>query len=114
MTHHICAEDGSVGEGIRLILTVKSDLDQHGLGQAVRDAVAEFVSSGTRRAEDCLDATCGNFNWGDLYLWLPEDIQKAHGFEILSADTTDFITCHNESLLPEGFEYDVQKGGCHA
>lgn len=112
MTHHICAEDGSVGDGIRLILTVRSDLDQHSLGQAIRDAVAEFVNSPD--AETCLAATCGNFNWGDLYLWLPEDIQKAHGFEILSADTTDFITCHDESLLPEGFEYDAQKGGCPA
>lgn len=110
MTHHICAEDGSVGEGIRLILTVRSDLDQHGLGQAIRDAVAEFVSSGSRASTDCLDATCGCFNWGDLYLWLPEEIQKTHGFEILSADVTDCIVCHDESLLPEGFEYKDQKG----
>lgn len=84
-----------------LILRVKSDLPSSSLEQAARDAVKDFLENGGLEADNALSATCGNFDWGGLALWLPERFAKAHGFEILDASVADLTVRHGESLLPE-------------
>lgn len=87
-------------DGPSLVLQVKSDLPSGSLEQAARDAVKDFLENGGPEAGNAMSATCGNFNWGDLALWLPEKFAKAHGFEILGASVADLTVHHDESLLP--------------
>lgn len=82
------------------VLRVKSDLPSESLEQAAKDAVKDFLENGGLEADNAMSATCGNFNWGDLALWLPEKFAKTHGFEILDARVADLTVCHDESLLP--------------
>lgn len=86
------------------ILRVKTDLDIDGLYTAIHEAVAEFLSDQNyaNAAENALSATRGKFTWNDLALWLPEDIQKRHGFEILDATTEIYAVGGPNSLLPDG------------
>lgn len=83
-----------------LVLQVKSDLPSGSLEQAARDAVKDFLENGGLEADNAMSATCGNFNWGDMALWLPEKFARAHGFEIMDARVADLTVCHDESLLP--------------
>lgn len=84
-----------------LVLRIKSDLPSGQLEQAARDAVKDFLENGGSEADNALSATCGNFNWGDMALWLPEKFAKAHGFEIVDSCVADLTVCHDESLLPQ-------------
>ena len=84
-----------------LVLRVKSDLPTSSLEQAAKNAVKDFLENGGLEADNAMSATCGNFNWGDLALWLPEKFARAHGFEVLDARVADLAVHHDESLLPE-------------
>ena len=84
-----------------LVIRVRSDLPSEDLARAARDAVKDFLEHGGLEAGNAMSATCNNFNWGNLAMWLPEKFARAHGFEILDAGVADLTVCHDESLLPE-------------
>lgn len=88
------------------ILRVKTDLDIDALYNAVHEAVAEFLSEHRNDAENALSATNGKFTWNDVAMWLPDGIQKRHGFEILDATTEIYAIDGPHSLLPDGAACD--------
>lgn len=83
-----------------LSVRIKSGLPLQDLKPAIKDAVTDFLENEPDKSETALSATGGNFNWGDMVLWLPEGYAKAHGFEVLDAAPVDLVVDHDESLLP--------------
>ena len=83
-----------------LSIRIRTDLPLGDITRAVKDAVTDFLENGGNGADTALSATGGNFNWGDMALWLPESYAKAHGFEVLGASPVDLVVAHDQSLLP--------------
>ena len=70
---------------IRLRFTDKKTADNY--ESAVKDAVKEFIR--TDDGKKALTETCGNFNYDDAVLYLPEAICLKHGFRIIESITAD-------------------------
>lgn len=90
-------------DGVPFLIEVRSGLAGKDLADAMRAAARDFLSRCTLERDNALNATGNRFDWGDLALWLPDGIAKAHGFEILD---THLVTAaaaveRDESLLPK-------------
>lgn len=89
-----------------LTIRVRSDMGREDLELEIREAVKDFVETPGAARDNALEATGGKFAWGDLAMWLPADIARDHGFEILDTATEEFTVDYNGSLLPKGFQWD--------
>lgn len=67
---------------------------------AVKSAVSDFLK--TARGKEALKETNGSFNYGDFVNFVPDTICKRHGFTVEDVITSDIVTEHDESLLPDG------------
>ena len=65
---------------------------------ALRNAVKEFVTSGTENAKEALDYACGGYNWGDAMSSVPDKLFMKHGLARLYSETVDVFVEHDEVL----------------
>ena len=65
---------------------------------ALRNAVKEFVNSGTEESEKALDYACGGYNWGDVCISVPDEIFVKHGLTRICKDTVNVFVDHDEIL----------------
>ena len=96
MNVYLIAHDDT--ENTDLVMSIRTDLPERELVQAIGEACREFASSDTAEARNALSAASGHFNWGDMALWLPREYQTRHGFEILDAATAAIRVNRNEVL----------------
>ena len=66
--------------------------------QALRNAIKEFVCSGTEEAKTALSYACGCFNWGDALCNVPESIFIKHGLTPMKQNAVDVFVDHDEIL----------------
>jgi hypothetical protein len=64
----------------------------------LRDAVAEFISSGTEESRQALENANGSYNWGDALITVPDEIFKKHGLTRIYQDSVDIYVEHDEIL----------------
>lgn len=75
--------------------------------QALRNAVKEFVSSGTEESKTALHNANGYYNWGDVITTVPDDIFAKHGLLRIMQEAVDIVVDHDEVLcdgIPEDNE----------
>jgi hypothetical protein len=65
---------------------------------ALRNAVKEFVDSGTEESKKVLDYACGGFNWGDVSVSVPDELFIKHGLTRIYHDTVNVFVDHDEIL----------------
>ncbi len=66
--------------------------------KALRDAVNEFVQSGSAASTQALAFANGYYNWGDAMSSIPVSLFSKHGLTRLYRETVDVHVDHNELL----------------
>lgn len=72
--------------------------------QALRNAVAEFLSTDAGKRE--VEQTCYDFNWGDAIMTVPDEIWRKHGLSLFKGSVItrdihvdqDEVLCADESV----------------
>jgi len=67
--------------------------------KALREAIQEFVNSGTDQSRAALSYACGCFNWGDVFSNVPDELFIKHGLTPLKQNAVDVFVDHNEILV---------------
>ena len=71
---------------------------------ALRNAIKEFVNSGTEESKKALEYACGCFNWGDAISSVPDDLYIKHGLTKLNQESIDVYVDHDEILCDDLIE----------
>ena len=66
--------------------------------ESLRNAIRDFIESGSDEAEKALEHSCGNFNWGDAICRVPELYYRKHGLEFSGETYTDVVVDRCETL----------------
>jgi len=82
------------------IITLESTSDDLDIIKAVKDACNEHCR--TEGGKRDLEATCGDFNWGDFITYVPNEICERHGFRYVN--TVDTITVDHDELLIDALD----------
>ena len=75
---------------------IREDIQQP--EQALRNAVQEFINSGTDEAKQALSNARGLFNWGDAMTAVPDNLFIKHGLTKLNTENVDVFVNLNEIL----------------
>ena len=75
---------------------IRDDIQQP--EQALRDAVQEFINSGTDEAKQAISNTNGLFNWGDAMTAVPDSLFIKHGLTKINAESISVFVNLNELL----------------
>jgi hypothetical protein len=76
--------------------------------QALRDAIKDFLDSGTEDSKNALEYANGHYNWGDAIVTVPPALFEKHGLKPLGQDTVDVRVDHNETFQAESHD-DTEK-----
>lgn len=73
--------------------------------RALREAVQNFLKSGTEAAREAISYSCGYFNWGDVMSSVPDELFARHGLRKMSGcEAVDVNVEHDEILFDEEYE----------
>ncbi len=72
--------------------------------KALRNAVKEFITSGTEECRAALNFANGYYNWGDAMSTVPDSIFEKHGLVRLNQDAVDIIVNHDEVLCGDALD----------
>lgn len=74
---------------------------------AVRAAVAKFLK--TSKGQDALHYTFGEFNWGDVACYVPDEFFVEQGlFPVPMRDEMSSVVMRGENLVENGDEFEVE------
>lgn len=71
--------------------------EQFDLIQAIKDAAKEYCA--TAEGQKTLSYNCGEFNYGDFDMHVPNEYCEKHGFSRVSTACADLIEDYNTSLV---------------
>lgn len=94
--------NGGGNDKLALIITLNYDHEKHpdfDPEAAIRAAAADYLH--TNQGKAALEDTCGNFNYGDFVNYVPDHMNKKHGFVIQEVNIVSIVTDHNEDLRPD-------------
>lgn len=73
--------------------------------KALREAIQDFLKSGTEASEAALSYACDCFNWGDAMSFVPDEVFARHGLRKISDyGAVDINVEHDEILCVEECE----------
>lgn len=73
--------------------------------RALREAIKDFLKSGTEAAKEAISYASGCFNWGDVMSTVPNEFFARHGLRKMSAcEAVDVNVEHDEILCNEECE----------
>lgn len=88
-------------EAASMVVTYKIEDGISDPEQALRDAIKDFVTSGTEEAKSALREACGCFNWGDAIIRVPDNYFIKHGLAPFQQDAEDVFVDHDEILCDD-------------
>lgn len=92
-----------LGTDIVKVVQATCATDENEFETALRNAVKEFTN--TPEGKEYCEEICGDFNWADAFLQIPDSIWSKHGIYVKpEKDTTQTLTLpHDEILIADGW-----------